>query len=82
MHVVLWSEAVAHAASAAPRSWTGTASSATSSPTLIEDAIAEGAVDPDCRCREAAISIVGSLRGIAMQLLLDPDQTDLPAQAP
>jgi AcrR family transcriptional regulator len=77
VHVVLWSEAVAHAAErrAAHLDWDRRLRDFIA--TLIEDAIAEGTVDPQLPVDAVAISIVGSLRGIAMQLLLDPDQTDL-----
>jgi AcrR family transcriptional regulator len=82
VHVVLWSEAVAHAAErrAAHLDWDRRLRAFIA--TLIRNAIADGAVDPQLPVDAAAISIVGTLRGIAMQLLLDPDQTDLPvAQA-
>jgi len=77
VHVVLWSEAVAHAAErrAAHLDWDSRLRDFIA--TLLQDAIAEGTVDPGLPVPEAAISIVGSLRGIAMQLLLDPDRTDL-----
>ena len=77
VHVVLWSEAVAHAAErrGAHLDWDRRLRDFIA--TLIEDAVAEGTVDPLVPVSAAAISIVGSLRGIAMQLLLDPDQTDL-----
>jgi len=80
VHVVLWSEAVAHAAErrAAHLDWDRRLRDFIE--TLIQDAIAEGTVDAQLPVAEAAVSIVGTLRGIAMQLLLDPDQTDL-AQA-
>jgi len=82
VHVVLWSEAVAHAAErrAAHLDWDRRLRDFIE--TLLEDAVAEGTVDNRVSVAAAAISIVGSLRGIAMQLILDPGQTDLPqAQA-
>ena len=77
VHVVLWSEAVAHTAErrAAHLDWDRRLRAFIE--TLLEDAIAEGTVSAQLPVAEAAISVVGSLRGIAMQLLLDPDQTDL-----
>ncbi|MFL6022607.1 MAG: TetR/AcrR family transcriptional regulator [Marmoricola sp.] len=77
VHVVLWSEAVAHTAErrAAHLDWDRRLRDFIV--TLLEDAIARGEVDPDLEVAPAAISIVGSLRGIAMQLLLDPARTDL-----
>lgn len=77
VHVVLWSEAVAHTAErrAAHLDWDRRLRDFIE--TLLEDAIAEGSVDPQLPVAATAISIVGSLRGIAMQLLLDSDQTDL-----
>lgn len=77
VHVVLWSEAVAHTAErrAAHLDWDRRLRDFIE--TLLEDGVAEGTVDARVAVPQAAISIVGSLRGIAMQLLLDPDQTDL-----
>jgi AcrR family transcriptional regulator len=77
VHVVLWSEAVAHAAErrAAHLDWDRRLRAFIE--TLLADAVAEGTVDPDLPVAQAAISVVGVLRGIAMQLLLDPDRTDL-----
>jgi hypothetical protein len=77
VHVVLWSEAVAHAAErrAAHLDWDRRLRAFIE--TLLADAVAEGTVDPDLPVAQTAISVVGVLRGIAMQLLLDPDRTDL-----
>lgn len=77
VHVVLWSEAVAHAAErrAAHLDWDRRLRDFIEA--LLADAVAEGTVDPAIPVPEVALSIVGSLRGIAMQLLLDPDRTDL-----
>ena len=43
----------------------------------IEAGIADGVVDPDLRPDDVAIAIVGQLRGIALQLLLDPRGVDV-----
>ena len=77
VHVVLWSEAVAHTAErrAAHLDWDRRLRDFIE--TLLEDAVAEGTVDHGLPVAAVATSVVGSLRGIAMQLLLDPDRTDL-----
>lgn len=77
VHVVLWSEAIAHAAErrAAHSEWDRQFRSVVAA--YLEDAIARGEADPGLAVEEAALNIVGTLRGIAMQLLLDPDATGL-----
>lgn len=79
VHVVLWSEAVAHTAERRATHLDWDRRLRKFIVTLLDDAIADGTVHPQLPVTEAAISIVGSLRGIAMQLLLDPDRTDLAA---
>lgn len=71
VHVVLWSEAVSHDASrrGAQIGWDRQFRAFASS--LMEDGIAEGTVRSDARIAETAVTIVGALRGIAMQLMLD-----------
>lgn len=77
VHIVLWSEAIAHAAErrAAHSEWDRQFRAVVAA--YLEDAVAEGDADPRLDVEEAALSIVGMLRGIAMQLLLDPDATGL-----
>ncbi|MBO9524373.1 MAG: TetR/AcrR family transcriptional regulator [Nocardioidaceae bacterium] len=77
VHVVLWSEAIAHTAErrAAHSEWDRQFRAVVAA--YLEDAIAEGDVDPGLGVADAALSIVGTVRGIAMQLLLDPDATEL-----
>ena len=43
----------------------------------IKAGIADGVVDPGLRPDDVAIAIVGQLRGIALQLLLDPGGVDI-----
>lgn len=71
VHVVLWSEAVSHTATRrAPQlEWDRRFRRFAAS--LIEDGIAEGTIRADVAVQETALTIVGALRGVAMQLLLD-----------
>lgn len=77
VHVILWSEAIAHTAErrAAHSEWDRQFRAVVAA--LLEDAIADGTADPHLPVAEVALSIVGTLRGIAMQLLMDPDATGL-----
>lgn len=78
VHVVMWSEAIAHTATRRPaqlewdRQFRGFLAG------LIEDGIAQGSIRADVRAEETALTLVGALRGVAMQLLLD-EGIDLPA---
>jgi AcrR family transcriptional regulator len=71
VHVVMWSEAVAHTATrrSAQLEWDRQFRSFAAS--LIEDGIAEGSIRADVAVAEAALTIVGALRGVSMQMLLD-----------
>lgn len=77
VHIVLWSEAVAHAAErrAAHLDWDRQFRRAVRG--WLRDGIADGTVDAGLPVAQVALSIVATLRGVAMQLLLDPDDTDL-----
>ncbi len=77
VHVVLWSEAIAHTAErrAAHLDWDRRFREVVV--TFLTDAAEVGEVDPGLPAQEVAMSVVGTLRGLAMQLLLDPDRTDL-----
>lgn len=77
VHIVLWSEAVAHAAErrAAHLDWDRQFRRAVRA--WLRQAIAAGTADADLPVAEVAMSVVATLRGLAMQLLLDPDGTDL-----
>lgn len=76
VHVVLWSEAVANTATRRPaqlewdRQFRGFVAD------LIHDGIAEGTIRSDVGVDDTALTIVGALRGAAMQMLLD-DGIDL-----
>jgi AcrR family transcriptional regulator len=76
VHVVLWSEAIAHTAGrrAAHADWDRRLRYAIAY--WLQDAIDRGEADPAISVPDVALSITGTLRGIAMQLLLDPDRTD------
>ncbi|RNL65321.1 TetR/AcrR family transcriptional regulator [Nocardioides marmoriginsengisoli] len=71
VHVVLWSEAVAHSASRrnAQLEWDRQFRDFVSG--LIEDGVAEGSIRADVPVADTALTIVGALRGTAMQLLVD-----------
>jgi AcrR family transcriptional regulator len=71
VHVVLWSEAVARDASRreAQQSWDRQFRDFAAG--LIADGIAAGEVRSDLLIQETSLTIVGALRGIAMQLMLD-----------
>ncbi len=80
VHVLLWSEAIAHTAErrSAHLDWDRLFRRVVAA--LLRDGIAESNVDPDIDVDEIALSIVGTLRGIAMQLLLDPETDRVLAQ--
>ena len=76
VHVVLWSEAIAHSASrrTAQLEWDRQFRDFVSG--LIQDGVAEGSIRADVPVADTALTIVGALRGAAMQLLID-DGIDL-----
>ncbi|MCZ4500169.1 MAG: transcriptional regulator [Marmoricola sp.] len=71
VHVVMWSEAVAHAAGRRTAQLEWDRQFRTFAASLIEDGIAEGSIRSDVVAQDTALTIVGALRGVAMQLLLD-----------
>lgn len=77
VHVVMWSEAVAHAANRRSAQLEWDRQFRTFAASLIQDGIAEGTVRADVDVADVALTIVGALRGTAMQLLLD-EGIDLP----
>lgn len=78
VHVVMWSEAIANSATRRPAQleWDRLFRAFVSG--LIEDGVAEGSIRADVQVEETALAIVGTLRGVAMQLMLD-EGTDLEA---
>lgn len=78
VHVVMWSEAIANTATRRPAQLEWDRQFREFVAGLIEDGIAEGSIRADIRVQETALTIVGALRGVAMQLLLD-EGIDLPA---
>lgn len=78
VHVVMWSEAIAHTATRreAQLEWDRQFRAFVGD--LIEDGIAQGKVRSDVPVADTALTIVGALRGVAMQLLLD-EGIDLPS---
>jgi AcrR family transcriptional regulator len=79
VHVVLWSEAIAHAAGrrAAHLTWDRRFRDIVEA--MLRAAVRDGEVPADLPVEAAAMTVVGTLRGLAMQLLLDPETTDLTA---
>lgn len=77
VHIVLWSEAIAHTAErrAAHLDWDRQFRRAVRA--WLREAVADGSAAPDLPVAEVAMSVVATLRGLAMQLLLDPDGADL-----
>ncbi len=73
VHVVLWSEAVAHTASrrTAQLEWDRQFRSFLAD--LITAGVAEGSIRPDVAVQDTALTLVGTLRGTAMQMMLDED---------
>ena len=71
VHVILWSEALATTATrrSAQLDWDRLFRDFLTM--MIEDGIAEGTVRSDLTVAETALTIIGALRGIAMQLMLD-----------
>jgi AcrR family transcriptional regulator len=78
VHVVMWSEAIAHTATRRPAQLEWDRRFRAFVTSLIEDGIAQGSIRADVQVGETALTIVGALRGVAMQLLLD-EGIDLPA---
>jgi AcrR family transcriptional regulator len=72
VHLVVWSEAVARASERAEHriAWDRYFRSAFG--TLIRDAVDEGSVRADVDVEALAMVVVALLRGVALQLLLDP----------
>jgi AcrR family transcriptional regulator len=71
VHVVLWSEAVANTAVRRPAQLEWDRQFRTFLGGLIQDGIAGGSIRPDVGVQDTALTIVGALRGAAMQVLLD-----------
>jgi AcrR family transcriptional regulator len=81
VHVVLWAEAVSQDASrrGAQQGWDRQFRKFSSA--LISQGIAQGTIRPDLKIDETALTIVGALRGIAMQLMLDEGVSLVDAKA-
>lgn len=71
VHVILWSEAIASTATrrSAQLAWDRLFRDFLTM--MIQDGIAEGTVRSDLTVAETSLTIIGALRGIAMQLMLD-----------
>ncbi len=79
VHIVLWSAAVAHTAPHRSTHLDMDRTFRTFLGGLITQGIDDGTIDPTVDVHDLAITIVGMLRGVSMQLLLDPEGLDLAA---
>ncbi|MCW2856723.1 MAG: transcriptional regulator, TetR family [Marmoricola sp.] len=79
VHIVLWSAAVAHTAPQRSTHLDTDRTFRTFLAGLITEGIEQGTIDPGVDAHDFAITIVGMLRGVSMQVLLDPDGLDLGA---
>lgn len=72
VHLVVWSEAVARGSGRRPyrASWDRLLRSSLA--TMIEAGIKDGSIRGDIEPDAAAVIVVGLLRGVALQLMLDP----------
>jgi len=72
VHLVVWSEAVARGSGRRPyrASWDGLFRSSLA--TMIAAGIKDGSIRGDVEPGAAAVIVVGLLRGVALQLMLDP----------
>lgn len=77
VHVVMWSEAIANSATRRPAQLEWDRQFRTFVAGLIEDGVAEGSIRSEVQVGETALMLVGALRGVAMQLMLD-EGIDLP----
>ncbi len=72
VHLVVWSEAVARGSGRRPyrASWDGLFRSSLA--TMIAAGVKDGSIRGDVEPDAAAVIVVGLLRGVALQLMLDP----------
>jgi AcrR family transcriptional regulator len=72
VHLLTWSEAIANGSGRRPSRATWDRIFRGSLATMIENGIADGSVRADLDPVPAAVVIVGLLRGVALQLIIDP----------
>jgi AcrR family transcriptional regulator len=77
VHLVLWAEALAGAAEIRPSRLTWDRRFRAGVGQVLRDGVADGSIRSDLDPTTTAVVVVGLLRGVAMQLLLDPDAADL-----
>ncbi|MCW2785534.1 MAG: transcriptional regulator, TetR family [Marmoricola sp.] len=77
VHIVLWSAAVAHTAPQRSTHLDTDRTFRTFLAGLMRQGITEGTIDPTIDVHDVAVTIVGLLRGVSMQRLLDPGGFDL-----
>jgi AcrR family transcriptional regulator len=79
VHIVLWAEAIAGAPDIRPSRAAWDRRFRTGIATMIANGLADGSVVAGIDPNAASVAVVGMLRGVAMQLLLDPGMTSLAA---
>jgi AcrR family transcriptional regulator len=79
VHVVMWAEAVTHARDIRESQAAWDLFFRTAIARLITDGIADGSVRADVSPEQAAVVVVGTLRGVALQSVLNPATTDTEA---
>jgi AcrR family transcriptional regulator len=77
VHLVLWAEAIAHTPEIRASRVTWDQYFRGGITALITGGIADGTIRPDIVAEDAALVIVGLLRGVALQMMLDPSCIDL-----
>jgi AcrR family transcriptional regulator len=77
VHLVLWAEAIAGAADVRPSRIAWDRRFRDGITTVLRDGVADGSIRADLDPAAAAVLVVGLLRGVALQLLVDPSVLDL-----
>jgi AcrR family transcriptional regulator len=80
VHLMLWTEAIAHARDIRPSRAEWDEHFRSGIANIIRDGIAHGSIDSGTDAAAAALLVVGLLRGVALQMMMDPTCID-PAQA-
>jgi AcrR family transcriptional regulator len=77
VHVVLWAEAIAHTPYLAPSRVTWDRYFRDGVATMVRRGVRDGSIRAEVEPEVAAVLIVGMLRGVVMQMMLDPECTDV-----
>ncbi|MFL6158876.1 MAG: TetR/AcrR family transcriptional regulator [Marmoricola sp.] len=79
VHLLLWSEAIASGSERRPYRVTWDRLLRSSLAAMITAGVEDGTVRPSVDPESAAVIIVGVLRGVALQLMMDPEAGSVPA---